>query len=131
MIYPIYVHPGSKTTAYGITFPDFPGCFSAADTWEDIAACAQEAVEAHYADNEPVPKASTLAQLIHSLEYEGGAWMMIDVDMSRVNTKTIRLNVSLPENLVAKIDTFAKAHHMSRSAFLARAAKSAMSAPLH
>lgn len=31
MLYPIYVHMGDDKHAHGIVFPDFSGCFSAAD----------------------------------------------------------------------------------------------------
>jgi metal-responsive CopG/Arc/MetJ family transcriptional regulator len=40
----------------------------------------------------------------------------------------VRLNISFPSALVAKVDTYAKARHMSRSAFLAMAANQAMQA---
>ena len=36
MLYPVYVHVGDKKHAHGIEFPDFPGCFSAADDWQEI-----------------------------------------------------------------------------------------------
>ena len=32
MLYPVYVHIGDADHAHGVTFPDFPGCFSAALT---------------------------------------------------------------------------------------------------
>lgn len=32
------------TSAYGISFPDAPGCFSAADTLDDVFAGAEEAL---------------------------------------------------------------------------------------
>ncbi|MBR3663801.1 MAG: type II toxin-antitoxin system HicB family antitoxin [Desulfovibrio sp.] len=48
----------NEGTAYGVTLPDFPGCFSAADTLDEVQANAQEAVEL-YAEGEaftpPVP----------------------------------------------------------------------------
>ncbi len=31
MLYPVYVHQGDAEHAHGVTLPDFPGCFSAAD----------------------------------------------------------------------------------------------------
>ncbi len=34
MIYPAYVHLGDAYHAHGVTIPDFPGCFSAADAWD-------------------------------------------------------------------------------------------------
>lgn len=46
MLYPAYVHK-DKGSAYGLTFPDFPGCFSAADELADLSRMAQEAVEVH------------------------------------------------------------------------------------
>jgi metal-responsive CopG/Arc/MetJ family transcriptional regulator len=49
--------------------------------------------------------------------------MLVDVDLSKVNTRAIRLNISLPENLIGKIDQAAAARRMSRSAFLAMAAE--------
>jgi predicted RNase H-like HicB family nuclease len=48
MLYPVYVHVGDADHAHGVTFPDFPGCFSAADDWSDLPAAVQEAVEAHF-----------------------------------------------------------------------------------
>ena len=128
MLYPVYVHLGNKKTAHGVTFPDFPGCFSAADDWNDLPRNIQEAVEAHFANGEPIPKATPLDKLVKNPEYVGGAWLMADIDLTRVNTKTLRLNISLPENLVTQIDSFAKSKHMSRSAFLASAAKREMKA---
>ena len=47
MLYPVYVHK-DEGSAYGLTFPDFPGCFSAADELADLSRMAQEAVELHF-----------------------------------------------------------------------------------
>jgi hypothetical protein len=48
------------------------------------------------------------------------------ITLSRIDTQPVRLNVSLPSNLVQQIDAWAKAHHMTRSGFLASAASQAM-----
>jgi len=56
----------------------------------------------------------------------GGFWMMVDIDLSKVSTKAVRLNISLPEDLVHRIDAVAKTQHLSRSAFLAKAAEREM-----
>ncbi len=42
MLYPVYVHLGDAKHAHGVTFPDFPGCFSAADDWNDLPAAIQD-----------------------------------------------------------------------------------------
>lgn len=59
MFYPAYVHkdPGS---AYGITLPDFPGCFTAADDLQELPRQVQEAVELHFeGENLPIPVPTT------------------------------------------------------------------------
>jgi len=58
MLYAVYDHLGDETHAHGVTPPDFPGCFSAADRWKDIPAKIQEAVELYFegkSSEVPVP----------------------------------------------------------------------------
>lgn len=126
MLYPVYVHK-DKTSAYGLTFPDFPGCFSAADEIEGITRAAQEAVEAHF-DGEAmeIPAPSIPEKWSRDKRFKGGYWMLVEIDLERVSNKSVRLNISLPERLVVRIDAFAKSRHLSRSAFLARAAMAQM-----
>ncbi|MBF0614289.1 MAG: type II toxin-antitoxin system HicB family antitoxin [Magnetococcales bacterium] len=127
MFYPVYVHPGDKDHAHGVTIPDFPGCFSAADDWKEIPAMVQEAVEVHFhGESMEIPPPRPLEELTCLEEFQGGGWMMIDIDLSRVRPKALRLNISLPEPLVRRIDDYARTRHMSRSGFLAHAAESAL-----
>jgi predicted RNase H-like HicB family nuclease len=37
------VEEGTETTAFGLWFPDLPGCFSAGDTLEELVENAREA----------------------------------------------------------------------------------------
>ena len=52
--------------------------------------------------------------------------MLVDIDLTRIDTKPVRLNISLPAHLVQQIDAYASAHHLPRSGFLAKAAQQAM-----
>ena len=127
MLYPVYVHKDSES-AYGVTFPDFPGCFSASDDLEELPRLAQEAVEVHFEGEEvEIPSPTALEQLAADTAYEGGIWLLIEIDLAKVNTKSLRLNISLPANLVGEIDRYVAEHHMTRSGFLAKAAQQAMS----
>lgn len=127
MLYPIYVHMGDDKHAHGIVFPDFPGCFSAADDWRDIPAMAQEAVECHMAgENLPVPAPTPLEKPTNDPDYSGGVWMLVDIDVSRIDPAPRRVNIPLPGFLLSQIDDYAQAHHMTRSGFLAQAAEIAM-----
>lgn len=127
MLYPLYVHLGDAEHAHGVTFPDFPGCFAAADEWGDLPGAVQEAAEAHFAgDDAPIPEPTALEQLAADPEYQGGVWMLFDIDLSKLRSKAVRLNISLPERLVQQIDAAARQRRMSRSAFLALAAEHEM-----
>jgi predicted RNase H-like HicB family nuclease len=81
MLYPVYIHVGDQNTAHGMTFPDFPGCFAAADEWQDIPHQAQEAVECHMAGEDvALPAPSPLPELIRNPDYQGGVWLLVDID---------------------------------------------------
>ncbi len=127
MLYPVYVHIGDKKHAHGMEFPDFPGCFSAADDWEEINRMAQEAVECHVAgEDAPLPAPTPLEKLARDPKYKGGVWMLVDLDTTRLDPAPKRVNISLPGSLLSQIDEYAEAHHLSRSGFLAKAAQEAM-----
>ena len=124
MLYPVYVHPGDERHAHGVTFPDFPGCFSAADEWADLPRLIQEAVEVYFeGEAGEVPPPTPLEVLARDPAYADGIWLLVDIDLERINPRRVRLNVSLPAPLVARIDRYAAAHHLSRSGFLAQAAE--------
>lgn len=128
MLYPVYVWLGNETTAHGMVFPDFPGCHSAADDWQDIPRLAREAIECHMAgEGLPVPVPTPMEVLAAHPDYQdGGIWMLIDIDVSRIDPAPRRVNVSLPRYLLAEIDHYAAAHGATRSGFLAEAARAAM-----
>lgn len=126
MLYPIYVHKDDGS-AYGATFPDFPGCFAAADDLQSLPGAAQEAAEAHFGgDDDPIPAPSSPERWASEQEFTGGFWMLVEVDLAKVRAKAIRLNISLNEGLVQRIDAAAKARGQSQSAFLATAAEREM-----
>ena len=47
MQYPIVIHKDPES-AYGVTVPDLPGCFSAGDTISEAVESAQEAIACHF-----------------------------------------------------------------------------------
>lgn len=126
MLYPIYVHK-DEGSAYGAAFPDFPGCFAAADELQDLPRAAQEAAEAHFgADDDPVPEPSFPEAWKDDPDFQDGYWMLVDIDLAKVRSRAVRLNISLPESLVQRIDSAARSRGQSRSAFLASAAEREM-----
>jgi predicted RNase H-like HicB family nuclease len=123
MLYPIYVHLGDETHAHSVTIPDFPGCFSAADGWDDLNQNVQQALEL-YCEGEDMnlPKPSDIGQLNLLPEYQDGIWMMLDIDISRLSRKAKRINITVPEADLAIIDRAAAHAKMTRSGFMTQAA---------
>jgi predicted RNase H-like HicB family nuclease len=115
-----------RDSAWGIVFPDLPGCFSAADDFADLPAMAAEAVALHLeglaADGVPRPVPSGL-DAIRAHADSQGAVSFLPVPAPDPD-RCIRLNVSLPESLVQRID--ATVGPRRRSGFLAQAARVAL-----
>ena len=71
-----------------------------------------------------VARATTpLEVLARDLAYTGGTWLLAEIDLERINPHRVRLNVSLPASLVARIDRYAATHYLTRSGFLAQVAE--------
>jgi predicted RNase H-like HicB family nuclease len=60
-------------TSYGVSFPDLPGCISAADTFEEAVANAAEALAAHLAlmraDGDTIPAPRSFDELKRDREF--------------------------------------------------------------
>ena len=114
---------------YGVSFPDFPGCITAGATLDEAKIMAQEALDGHisvaleYGDS--IPDAMSLEAAMEH-EFAEGALVFFLVGIPQAESKAVRLNISLPGDLVDAVDRFAKDRGMSRSAFLAQAARQAM-----
>ncbi len=123
MKYIAIVHKDSDT-AYGVTLPDFPGCFSGADTLEEVPAAIQEAVEL-WAEDEKVdpPTPSTFDDVAKFESAQGGVLMLVDVSFDFLNQKAVPVNITMPVYLRDRIDSAAKRSGMNRSQFLQKAAQ--------
>ena len=113
-------------SAFGIWFPDVEGCFSAGDTLAEASANAAFALRQHAQALEEadrnVPPARTLDELLGDEEVRTAAAagaVLIAVPLSDADD----INVALDKNLVDQIDAAAASRGLSRSAFLAQAAR--------
>jgi hypothetical protein len=82
-----------------------------------------------FGEDVTIALASSFEDWCNDEQFQDGCWMLVDIDSSRIDTTAVRLNISLPLNLVHRIDARARALHMSRSAFLAAAAEKEMATP--
>ena len=125
MRFPIVIHK-DESSVYGVTVPDLPGCFSAGDTLDDALSSAQEAIECHVEgllmDGEPLPASKPL-QAHQAIEtFAAGIWALVDVDMSKLSDKSVRVNITMPARVLAVVDAAASRAGESRSALLTHAA---------
>jgi len=122
----IYKEPDSD---YGVSFPDFPGCVTAGSTIDEAKDMAVEALTLHVRgmleDGEALPEPSSLQKIRSSPEYlEALAFLVIDVATER--QKSVRVNITMPSDILHQVDSFAKDHGLSRSSFLVQAVKKAL-----
>ncbi|MEQ1696097.1 MAG: type II toxin-antitoxin system HicB family antitoxin [Hyphomicrobiaceae bacterium] len=108
-------------SAYGITFPDLPGCFGASDAEGDISEAAQSALVLYAQDEARLPEPRTIPQLQADREIKrelaAGA-ILLAVPLIVVERKA-RYNVILDVDLVAGVDQKARTMGISRSEYLA------------
>jgi predicted RNase H-like HicB family nuclease len=110
---------------FGVEFPDFPGCVSAGATLEEARRMAQEALELHARgmidDGDKLPVPSPLDVIM--AEPTNNDTVAFLVVLPQAGERAVRVNITLPEELLRRIDARAR----NRSAFLARAAEKALS----
>ena len=78
-------------------------------------------VEGMLEDGEKIPVASNLNNIESNPVYKK-CFAFVQVEVPDAKPKTIRVNITIPENILKHIDTVAKKTGMSRSAFLIHAA---------
>lgn len=128
MRYVAMVHK-EEDTGYGVSFPDFPGCIAAGDTLTEALVDAANALAFHVAgmreDDEPIPIPRELDEIVADPELvedrEGAFLTLVPLIEDRGVSK--RVNISLDPGLLEAIDEAAKDRGMTRSNFLASAAR--------
>lgn len=113
---------------YGVSFPDFPGVVTAGTDLDDARAMAEEALAFHVeglvADGEAVPEPSSLEAVMSAPENRDGVAILVVVKSEA--RRAVRVNVTLPEDVLQQIDIYAEQHGFTRSGFLASAARKAI-----
>ena len=125
MRYPVVIHKDPES-AYGVTVPDLPGCFSAGDSLYEALEEAVEAIECHLEglllDGEPIPSPSAIEHHQSNPDYSGGVWAFVTIDITKLSGKTRRVNITLPERVLSLMDKYATEHGETRSGFITQAA---------
>lgn len=114
---------------FGVSFPDFPGCVSGGSTLAEAAALGAEALDGHIDlmtdEGLAIPEPSALDDVMADAENRDGVPVMIPAAV-RKPARAVRANITIPEDVLVRIDAYAERQGMSRSGFLAFAARRQM-----
>lgn len=112
---------------FGVSFPDFPGCITAGSTLDEARAMAGEALAFHVdgmlEDGEAIPEPSSLTDIMADPQNRDGVAVLVAL---KAEPKTVRVNITLPDDTLREIDRYASDHGFTRSGLLAAAARKAI-----
>ena len=132
--------PKSAEQAFGIVVPALckgdHACYSAADSEDQLAAMANDAiitmVEEMLADGLVLTDICDDGVLSYRQQPEHSdvdTWLLLDIDMTKFEGKPKRINISIPDILIQRIDDHVKhsaGRYKDRSDFIAIAARHEM-----
>lgn len=115
---------------YGVEFPDFPGCYTAGRTLDEVKDMAQEALQGHVQllleEGGSLPAPLALETILQDRRRRDTVAFLVEVKGPR---RAVRANITLDETLLRAIDEQARAVGKTRSGFLADAARQALTVP--
>lgn len=122
-----------ESGAFGASFPDVPGATTVAGDLDTLYRKAAEMLAFHVAgmveDGAEIPRVRTLDELRGDPAFQAdSAGAMVALVQVELPGRAVRVNISMEEGLLRRIDRAAEATGESRSAFLAQAAKARLSA---
>jgi predicted RNase H-like HicB family nuclease len=112
---------------FGVFFPDLPGCTSAGASLQEAARNAEEALQAHIdltaEHGEAVPAPSELDHVMTEPDVVEVGRILVRAELPG---RSVRVNITLPEELLAALDQYAARTGHTRSGFLALAVRERM-----
>lgn len=118
-----------KDSDYGASFPDLPGVIAVAEKLEDLRGLAQEALALHLEgmaeDGQELPAPSSLEAIAGNPDHDDAAALIV-IAAPETGRPSVRVNITLPDTMLDRIDRRAAELGMTRSGFLLQAAKREM-----
>jgi predicted RNase H-like HicB family nuclease len=113
----------AEPAGYRASFPDLPDCTAQGADLAELLVKARQALLAKLEAIEGAGEAWPTATPIEKIEAAGAMAIPIDV---AVDDPPIRVNVSLGERLVQRLDAAAEARGMTRSGFIAQSVRASL-----
>ncbi|MBK1696392.1 type II toxin-antitoxin system HicB family antitoxin [Rhodovibrio salinarum] len=113
---------------YGISFPDFPGCVSAGATVDEAVEMGQEALAlfcTEMLEAGTMPEPTPPEQVAQDPDFADATLILVKGPTRPLHVK--RVNVTLPEDLLGRIDDRAQREGYTRSGWLAHVTRRALS----
>lgn len=118
-----------KDSDYGASFPDLPGVIAVAEKLEDLRGLAQEALALHLEgmaeDGQELPSPGSLEAIAGNPDHSDAAALIV-IAAPETGRPSVRVNITLPDTMLDRIDRRAAELGMTRSGFLLQAAKREM-----
>jgi predicted RNase H-like HicB family nuclease len=117
---------------FGVSFPDFPGCVTASDDLDSAVGKAAEALAFHaegLAEDDTLPSPRTLSELANNPDFiedsKGAVAVLVPYQPP---SRAVRLNITLEESLLQRLDQAARTKGETRSGYIAGAVRFRMRA---
>jgi len=124
--------PGKNN--WSISFPAFPGVVTTGDTLTELLANGRDAlasvIEALQEDGAAIPESydgALRSAGYNAADYHDPHMVLLSVE---IGGRASRINVTMDEGLVARLDRAAERSHSTRSALLARGARMVLAAEM-
>lgn len=112
---------------FGISFPDFPGCISTADSLDDAIARGAMALALHVEgmreDGDDLPVLRSASDIRRTVEIGDAILAAVPVELPG---RTVRVQITMDEHLLAALDRAAAASGASRSGKIAEVVRDAL-----
>ena len=103
--------------AYGVVFPDLPGCVAMGYTVEDALVNAEDALRDYTLDAEEDGEVLPHPSPFQSINVPNGS-QLVSIPLIKVSGRKVRANLTLDEGVAAFIDSEARRRKMTRTAYI-------------
>ena len=103
--------------AYGVVFPDLPGCVAMGYTVEDALVNAEDALRDYTLDADQDGESLPEPSPFQSIDVPKGS-QLVSMPLIRVSGRKVRANLTLDDGVAAFIDSEARRRKMTRTAYI-------------
>ena len=103
--------------AYGVVFPDLPGCTAMGYTVEEAIVNAEAAMRDWVEEMEKRGRAVSSPSPLESVDVPDGC-QLVSIPLIKVSGRKVRANLTLDEGVAAFIDSEARRRKMTRTAYI-------------